>query len=89
MPAEVFDSHFEIMNPNAKGYERLFNEEERTKLKGLEKNLKDFLTDLTAEENDIKYGYINGSNTAKVTNQGNLMDSKLKLMGNITNNLMA
>jgi hypothetical protein len=52
---------FEIMNPLARGIDRLFNEEDRMKLRDISSQINDFLEDLTAEENDIKNGYISRS----------------------------
>lgn len=66
---------FEIMNPNARGVDRLFNEEDRQKLKDIGSQLNEFLEDLTAEENDIKYGYITSSQTFMVPNNPKLADA--------------
>lgn len=54
------------MNNEARGIERLFNDEDRKKLKDINGELHEFLDDLTAEENDLRYGYINGANAMQV-----------------------
>ena len=54
------------MNPNAKGIDRLFNEEDRSKLRTIGLQINEFLDDLTAEENDMMYGYVSKASTVKV-----------------------
>lgn len=54
------------MNPSAKGLERLFNDEDRRKLRAINDALRDHLEDVTAEDNDFKYGYVSGASTAQV-----------------------
>lgn len=36
---QLFDTQFEIMNPTSKGIDRLFNEEDRSKLKTIQDQL--------------------------------------------------
>lgn len=54
------------MDPSVKGIDRLLNEEDRAKLRGIEGQLKEYLDDLTAEDNDVKYGYVGAKTTEAV-----------------------
>ena len=66
LSGEYMEQQFEIMNPASTGIDRLFNEEDRTKLRTITNQLNDYLTDITAEENDQKYGYISKASTLLV-----------------------
>lgn len=61
--SELFEQQFEIMNPNARGVDRLFNEEDRVKFTTIKSALEEFLEDITAEENDMHNGYISSINS--------------------------
>lgn len=88
---EDFDAQFEIMDPKAKGFQRLINPDDRTKLRNINQMIGAFLEDITTEENDMQYGYISGANTIKVsTSAGEFGASPLFQNSRlpISNNLM-
>ena len=55
------------MDPLAKGFKRLINQDDRDKLMAINREIGDFLEDITTEENDMQYGYLSGANTIKVS----------------------
>lgn len=62
LKSSPIDTLFDIMDPQAKGFDRLLKEDDKQQLLALRSKLDEELKDLTTAENDVRYGYISKKN---------------------------
>jgi len=63
---EPLQTLFDIMDPSARGIDRLLKDDDKVILMSIKNKIDDELKDLTTHENDIKYGYITKRNAVSV-----------------------
>jgi hypothetical protein len=64
---QPLDALFDIMDPNAKGIDRLLKEDDKVMLLSIKNKISEELKDLTSQENDTKHGYIGKKNAVNVS----------------------
>ena len=64
---QPLDALFDIMDPDAKGIDRLLKEDDKLMLLSIKNKISEELKDLTSQDNDTKHGYIGKKNAVNVS----------------------